>query len=71
MIRKSIAVLVGAFLMLGSVTPMLARNYDNCDKRIRKAEMRLQKAIHKHGASSRQAATRRRQLDLAHEYCGR
>jgi len=71
MIRKSMAVLIGAFLLVASATPMLARNYDHCDKRIRKAELRLDKAIRKHGANSRQAAARRRQLDQAHAYCGR
>ncbi len=70
MIKKSMAVLIGTFLLLGSAAPMMARNHeDKCEKRIRKAELKLQKAIQKHGEHSRQAQARRHDVEQAREHC--
>lgn len=70
MTRKFMAVLIGAFLLLGSAAPVLARDRDDrCEHRIRKAELNLQKAIRKHGDHSRQAEARRRELEQARERC--
>jgi hypothetical protein len=45
-------------------------NRNRCQQRIRQAEYNLQKAIQRHGPRSRQAAQRRRQLEMARERCG-
>ena len=45
--------------------------YNNkCARQVKQAEMNLQRAIHRHGPRSRQAAQRRRQLQTARERCG-
>jgi hypothetical protein len=53
-------------LSMGSVSAF-ANNH--CEKRIRKAEMNLQQAVRRHGARSRQAENRRRQLEQARASC--
>ncbi|HEX5435313.1 MAG TPA: hypothetical protein VFY05_13830 [Candidatus Angelobacter sp.] len=63
------AALLSAFLMLGSTVPAHARM--NCEKRIQKAENNLRKAVAKHGEHSRQAESRRHQLEETREKCGR
>jgi len=70
MVRKSMAVLIGAFLLVGSAAPMFARNHEGkCEKRIRKAELKLEKAIRKHGEHSRQAEARRHDVEEARAHC--
>ena len=74
-IRTLIAVLV-VFSFLGGAVPTQAldRDHDNdrkCEQRIRNAESKLQQAIRKHGERSRQAESRRRDLQQARERCHR
>jgi len=58
--------------MLAAVPSVEAQRYPNnkCAQRIRQAEFNLQKAIQRHGRRSKQAAQRRRQLEMARERCG-
>jgi hypothetical protein len=58
--------------MLVMVPSVEAQRYPNnkCAQRIRQAEFNLEKAIQRHGRRSKQAAQRRRQLEMARERCG-
>jgi hypothetical protein len=68
--RTGTAVLLTLFLLMGSLVPAQARDRDDkCEQRVRKAEVSLQKAERKHGANSRQAQNRRRELEEARERC--
>ncbi len=71
MFRKAFwSTLLGGFLLLGSVAPMQARNYDrNCGQHIRKAEQQLARAIRRHGYNSRQAFQARRHLEQTRARC--
>ncbi len=60
------ATLLGASL-LG--TTANAQVYGGCHERIRRAEVRLQQAIHRHGMNSRQARARRRELERERSNC--
>lgn len=74
MTRKSglLAAVLAAFFLFGSAVPSRAQDRDEkCERRIHKAEMNLDKAIHRHGEHSRQAERRRRQLEEARERCHR
>ena len=62
------ALLAGMLLAVPSLEAQPRRN--RCEQRIRQAEYNLQKAIRRHGPRSRQAAHRRRELDVARERCG-
>lgn len=66
---KIALVMVGGFLMIGSVQP--AQAYDHCGNRIHKAEMKLDRAIRRHGPNSRQAARQRENLERVRANCHR
>jgi hypothetical protein len=69
--NKLLAIGLGAAVMLGSAVPsMAAPRRNGCARRIHQAEMNLNRAIQRHGARSRQAAERRRQLERARANCG-
>jgi hypothetical protein len=68
MYRRSFRV-VCAFAVLLSMGSVTAFAKNNCEKRVRKAEMNLQQAVRRHGARSRQAENRRRQLEQARATC--
>ncbi len=74
MFRKTgIAVLLGASLVIGGAIPTQAqvppdRRY-RCERRIRRAEANLDRAIARHGANSRQAERRRRELAEVRAHC--
>lgn len=58
-----------AFLLLaGSVT---AAAEDRCERRIRTAEMHLQKAVQRHGEHSKQAEKKRSHLEEVRSSCHR
>jgi hypothetical protein len=61
------ATLLGASLLGTSAD---AQVYGGCRERVRRAEIRLQQAINRHGVHSRQARERRRELERARESCG-
>jgi TolA-binding protein len=73
---RSLKGLIVAVLMAGmlvavpSVEAQRRPNNNKCVQRIRKAEFNLEKAIQRHGRRSKQAAQRRRQLEMARERCG-
>jgi hypothetical protein len=56
-------------MMVSFGLPAHADRDRNCEQHIRKAESKLQQAIHKHGARSRQAEQRRRELEEVRERC--
>jgi len=60
------ATLLGASL-LG--TSAQAQMYGGCRERVRRAEIRLQEAINRHGAYSRQARARRHDLERERASC--
>jgi hypothetical protein len=60
------AALLGA-LLLG--TTANAQVYGGCRERVRRAEIRLQEAIRRHGPNSRAAYERRRELARARANC--
>jgi hypothetical protein len=60
------AVLLAASL-LG--TTAQAQTYGGCRERIRRAEIRLQQAINRHGPNSHQARTRQRELQRERASC--
>jgi hypothetical protein len=63
------ALMLGGFLLAGSVQPVLA--YDRCERRIRNAEMKLDRAIRRHGPHSRQAERQREHLERVRATCHR
>ena len=66
-----LAVVFGAFLLVGGVAPTLAGDRDHeCRERIRKAELKLRREIERHGEHSRQAEKRRHELERERERCG-
>jgi hypothetical protein len=60
---------LSVFAVLLSMGSLSAFAGNHCEKRIRKAEMNLQQAVRRHGARSRQAENRRRQLEQARSTC--
>ena len=62
------AMVLTAFLLLGSVQPMQA---SDCEARIRKAERNLERAIRHYGLHSIEAERRRDQLERARARCRR
>jgi len=60
------ATLLGASLLGTSAN---AQVYGGCRQRIRRAEIRLQQAINRHGWNSRQARQRRRDLARERQRC--
>jgi hypothetical protein len=71
--KTGMAVVLGASLMMGGSMTMQAqtpadRHY-RCERRIRRAEANLDRAIARHGANSRQAARRRRELAEVRAHC--
>ena len=66
-----LAVMFGAFLLVGRVAPALAGDRDHaCHERIHKAEEKLRHEIDRHGEHSRQAEKRRHELERERERCG-
>jgi hypothetical protein len=57
---------VAGLLLLGSISASAA---NNCERRIRNAEMQLQRAVAKHGYNSRQAEKKRRHLEEVRSRC--
>jgi hypothetical protein len=45
--------------------------YDRCERRIRNAEIKLERAIRRHGPHSRQAERQRENLERARARCHR
>lgn len=56
---------VVGFVLLGSMTASAA----NCERRVRNAEMQLQRAVARHGVNSRQAEKKRRHLEELRARC--
>jgi hypothetical protein len=71
--RKTILTMtLGGCLLAGTfATAQTPYRNSKCTHRIRNAEVSLQKAIRRHGANSRQAEERRRQLDGIRAHCRR
>ena len=63
-----LTIFLSGFLLIG-IAPLQA--FDKCEHRIRKAELRLEKAIRKHGVHSIQAERQREQLERVRERCHR
>jgi len=70
MIRKTsiIALLLGSFLMIGSVVPSMAAP-KNCEHQVQQAEKHLRDQERKHGANSKQAREAREKLDRERAAC--
>jgi len=64
-----LTIFLSGFLLIGSAAPVQA--YDKCEHRIRKAELRLERAIRRHGVHSIQAERQREQLERVRERCHR
>ena len=64
-----LTIFLSGFLLIGSVAPVQA--YDKCEHRIRKAELKLERAIRRHGVHSIQAERQREQLERVRERCHR
>ena len=58
---------VVGMLLFGSVAASAA----NCERRVRNAEMELQRAVARHGVNSRQAEKKRRHLEEVRATCHR
>jgi len=56
---------VVSMLVFGSVAASAA----NCERRVRNAEMELQRAVARHGSNSRQAEKKRRHLEEVRATC--
>ena len=72
--KKFFGLLLTCGLMLGTVqfAQALDRDHDNdrrCGQKVEKAEQALRNAERRHGANSRQAQAKRRQLEEARERC--
>ena len=63
------ASLTGAMLCSAAVPAAHAADRAKCQRNIEKSEMKLEEAIRKHGAGSRQAQQRRRDLNNEREKC--
>jgi len=61
---------LGVWLLAGRVMPTHAAGYDDCDKRIHKAEDNLKKEVDRHGEHSPQAEKRRHELEEVRKSCG-
>ena len=64
-IQKVTLVGVVGMLVFGSITASAA----NCERRVRNAEMQLQRAVARHGVNSRQAEKKRRRLEEVRATC--
>ena len=62
-------VAIAVLLTFGAVPSSHADDRAKCQRRIEKSEVKLDKAVRKHGARSRQADTARRELNLEREHC--
>jgi hypothetical protein len=69
MLQTALSALLGVSLLAGTATPAHADNDDRCRRDVHKAEERLEKAVHRYGEHSRQAETRRHQLQEVRERC--
>jgi len=58
---------VASMLAFASITASAA----NCERRVRNAELQLQRAVARHGANSRQAEKKRRHLEEVRATCYR
>jgi multidrug resistance efflux pump len=65
--KDTVLVMVIVILLVGGAMPVQA--FDNCQKKIHKAEMNLEKAIRQHGLHSSQAERKRDQLERARARC--
>ncbi|HEU5235362.1 MAG TPA: hypothetical protein VFU50_21070 [Terriglobales bacterium] len=59
--------LIGVIGML--VFGSIAASAANCERRVRNAEMQLQRAVARHGVNSRQAEKKRRHLEQVRATC--
>ena len=59
----------GVFTLLGVLLLASSAFATNCEKRVRNAEMNLQRAVAKHGPHSRQAENKRRHLEEVRATC--
>ena len=70
---KKVKTLMAAFVILsflGAAVPGLAMDRDDkCERQVQKAEQKLRDAERKHGEHSRQAESRRRDLESARARC--
>ena len=71
--KTGLAMMLGASLLMGSSSIVQAqtpadRHY-RCERRIRRAERNLDRAIARHGAGSPQAERRRRELAEVRAHC--
>jgi len=71
LVRPGVAALAMAVVLMFGVVPRSHAENDRakCQHRIEKSEVKLDKAVRKHGAGSRQAQTARRELNLEREHC--
>ena len=71
LLRKLSSIALAGTFLVSTAGYLQARDHDDkCEKRIHKAEQKLEQAEHKHGEHSRQAEKQRRALDQAREQCG-
>lgn len=61
----AVSLLVGAFIGTG-----IPAHAANCQQRIHRAQVRLERAIRRHGRHSAQAERRREDLERARQSCG-
>jgi type II secretory pathway component PulJ len=64
------AVALGTAMFFAAAPASQAANArERCQHQIQKAEMNLEKAVHRHGERSRQADERRHELNAQREHC--
>jgi len=59
---------LGGAMLLG-VPRVYAEDHGDCERRIEKAEARVDDAVHKHGPTSHEAEDRRRDLNAERDRC--
>ncbi len=67
--KTTLISLVLSGCLLGGLVPLKADQRSDCEKRIHKAEQKLDKEIRKHGEHSHQAEKSRHDLEKARERC--
>jgi hypothetical protein len=63
--KVTLGSVIGLLVFGGSITASAA----NCERRVRNAEMQLQRAVARHGMNSRQAEKKRRRLEEVRATC--
>jgi hypothetical protein len=63
------AAALGLAMLAGAAVPAYASSYRSCERRVRRAEARLNDAIRHHGFRSRQAQERRYELQRERAGC--